>query len=271
MADLDLLIKPVDQDNAEMLLGSLHYERTLTHWKHIEFCRADNRHVVSTVCEHPDNPRKVELHLQCKESFGGPEVDLTETLWANSGRGMLLGQPAILPQPEALWLHLLVHCTYHLWQGRGRLISLVDLAKLSPHIRGKQPLLNSIDGRYTFPSLAMLKKYFPSTVDNSLLAAQRARISPRFRAWTVSLDLINTSYLDSRPPQPYFRKALRFAEGRPREVLQAIRFSFLPKPAEIVLDHPKLASSRMPWLAYFLLPLDWIRRILAPHSSKVEP
>ena len=270
MADLDLLIKPADQDNAEMLLDSLNYERTLVHWKHIELCKADNHQVVSKLCEHPDNPRKVELHLYCRESFGGPEVDLTETMWANSAKGILLGRPAILPRPEALWLHSLVHCTYHLWQGRGRLISLVDLAKLSPHVRGEHPLLTTIDARYTYPGLAMLKKYFPPAVDDSLLAAQWERVSPGFRAWTASLDLLNTSYLDARPSQPYFLKALKFAEGRPQEVRQAIRFSFLPKPDEIALDHPKLARSRVPWIAYLLLPLDWARRILAPHVSKVK-
>jgi hypothetical protein len=56
-------------------------------------------------------------------------------------------------------------------------------------------------------------------------------------------------------------KALRFSKGRPREVGQALRFALLPRLEEILLDHPKLAQSRWPYLAYGLLPLDWLKRL----------
>jgi hypothetical protein len=47
----------------------------------------------------------------------------------------------------------------------------------------------------------------------------------------------------------YLPKALKFTEGRPREVVQALRFAFLPGLDEVALDHPQLANSKMPWLA----------------------
>jgi hypothetical protein len=61
----------------------------------------------------------------------------------------------------------------------------------------------------------------------------------------------------------YLFKALKFSEGRPAEVAQALRFAMLPSLEEIALDHPQLAQSKAPWLAYFLLPLDWARRIIS--------
>lgn len=261
MADLDLLIRPGDFSPAAQLLGQLGYEQEVVHWKHTEFCQPDNRQVVSTAGEHPDNPRRLEVHLHCRESFGGPLVELTELMWHSAMPGSLLGEPALLPQPDSLWLHLLVHATYHLWQGKGRLLHLVDLTLLLPHLRDPLPLLNSVEARFTYPGLVLLKKYFPTTLDNSLLASQHKRVSPSFRRWAESRDLVNTSHLNPKPAGLYLLKALQFTEGRPREVVQALRFALLPSLEEIALDHPGLARSKVPWLAYFLLPLDWAKRV----------
>ncbi len=261
MADLDLLIRPDDFAASASLLGELGYRQETVHWKHTEFCKPDNRRVVSTSGEHPDNPRKLEVHLHCRETFGGPTVELTELMWANAAPGLLLDQPALLPRPEALWLHLLVHATYHMWQGKGRLIHLYDLALLTSHLNNPQSWLDKVEGRFTYPALILLKKYFPAAVADSLLAAQRTRVSASFRQWADSLDLVNTSHLNPQPPGPYLFKTLKFSEGRPHEIAQALRFTLLPSLDEIALDHPTLTQSKAPWLAYFLLPLDWVKRL----------
>lgn len=261
MADLDLLIRPADFAASVDLLAQLGYRQEVVHWKHTEFSRPDNRRVVSAECEHPDNPRKLEVHRYCRESFGGPSIDLTDTMWRHTTPGTLLGEPAWLVKPDALWLHLLVHATYHMWQGKGRLIHLVDLALLTPQLQDPLPLLNSVEARFTYPSLVMLKKYFSASLDDTLLASQQTRVSASFRQWADSLDLVNTSYLNPKPPGLYLPKALQFSEGRPGEVAQALRFALLPSLEEIALDHPRLAQSKAPWLAYFLLPLDWARRL----------
>ncbi|HXV98493.1 MAG TPA: nucleotidyltransferase family protein [Anaerolineae bacterium] len=262
MADLDLLIRPQDFASSATLLVQLGYRQEVVHWKHTEFSRPDNRRVVSTTCEHPDNPRKLEVHRYCRETFGGPTVELTEIMWRNAVQDELLGEPVLLVKPEALWLHLLVHTTYHMWQGKGRLIHLVDLSLLLPHLDDPLPLLNSVEARFTYPSLILLKKYFPAALDDALLATQHPRVSPSFRQWAASLDLVNTSHLNPKPPGLYLSRAIKFTEGRPREVAQALRFALLPSLEEIALDHPKLAQSRAPWLAYFLLPVDWAKRVI---------
>lgn len=261
MADLDLLIRPEDFAAAIKLLAQLGYQQETVHWKHIEFSQPDNRRVVSTTAEHPDNPRKLELHRHCRETFGGPTVELTDLMWRSARSGHLLGQPALLVKPEVLWLHLLVHATYHAWQGKGRLIHLVDLAQLIPYLDDPLPYLNVVDARFTYPSLTLLQKYFPAVFDDSLLAAQQARVSPTFRQWATALNLVNTSHLNPQPPGLYLFKALKFTEGRLHEVAQALRFAALPSLEEIAMDHPQLAQSRAPWLAYFLLPLDWVKRL----------
>lgn len=270
MADLDLLIRLDDFERSATLLAQLGYEPDVVHWKHTGFIKADNRRVVSTACEHPDNPRGLEIHLYCRETFGGPTVELTSIMWQNAAGGDLLGEPAMIPRPEVLWLHLLVHTTYHMWQGKGRLIHLVDLARLASHLDDPRLWLNSIEARYTYPALAMLKKYFPAAVDDSLLPALQARLSPAFRRWVAGLDLVNTSPLNPKPPGLYLLKALKFSEGRLPEVGQALRFAFWPRLEEIALDHPKLAKSKMPWLAYLLLPWDWVKRVGRPGRRTAE-
>ncbi len=262
MADLDLLIRPEDFERSAVLLAQLGYEQTVVHWKHTEFSRPDDRAVASRTGEHPDNPRGVELHLYCRETFGGPTIDLTDMMWDKARTDTLLDVETVLPSLEALWLHLLVHATYHLWQGKLRLIHLVDLWLLTPHISDPASVLQTVDARYTYPALALSQRYFPLGLDKAILKTQAARLSASFCQWADSRDLVNTSYLNPRPPGLYFVKALRFTEGRPLEVIQTLRFSFLPSPQELALDHPRLANSKMPWLAYFLLPLDWTKRLV---------
>ena len=261
MADLDLLIHPADFAQSVALLNQLGYEQTVTHWKHTEFSRPDNRAVAYTGGEHPDNPRGIELHLQCRETFGGPTIDLTGRMWQGATLTNLLGESTYLPSPEALWLHLVIHACYHIWQGRGRLIHLHDLRLLTPRIDAPGELLQTLDARYTFPALALTQHYFPGVVETELTDALARQVSARFGGWVDRLDLVNTSYLNPKPEGAYFLKALRFSEGRPREMLQAARFAFLPSLTEIALDHPRLAQSRLPWLAYLLLPLDWSKRV----------
>lgn len=261
MADLDLLIRPEDVEAAKLLLTQLGYEQQVVYWKHIEFVKPANRQVVSLEYEHPDNPRGLELHLYCRETFGGPTIDLTDLMWQYSTQTSLFGQPTRLPEPDVLWLHLLVHATYHIWQGRGRLIHLMDLVLLRPHLQNPTRLLETIDPRYIYPALCLLQKYFPNPLYETIKATQEAQISGTFRRWSESLNVVNTSYLNPKPPGLYLLKALKFAQGHPAEMIQALRFSLWPSLDEIALDHPTLAASKAAWLSYFLLPLDWLKRL----------
>ena len=172
----------------------------------------------------------------------------------------------MLPNSGALWLHLLVHATYHIWQGRGRLIHLVDLARVSPHLANPQCWLEKVDARFTYPALALQQRYLPGALDKALLPNQQQRVSSGFRQWVDTLDFVNTSYLNSKPAGLYIAKAIKFSEGRPGEMLQALRFALLPNLEEIALDHPRLAQSKAPWLGYFLLPFDWARRVTSRRS-----
>lgn len=261
MADLDLLVSATDFAAMRVCLCELGYVPAVKHWKHLAFHRSGNDWVVDSRVEHVDNPRPVELHAHCRESFGGPGPDLTAAMWQSAQQATLLGQPAWLPDRDWLAVHLLVHASYHFWQGRGRLIQLLDLLRIWPTLTNPVAALAGVDAHYTLPALQLLRCYFPHLISATFVDPFRQQTSAAFNRWAMTLSLSRNSYLSAKPPGLYFGKAWRIADGRPDAIWQVLRFSFLPHPDELMLDHPQLAQSRWPWLAYALLPLDWVKRL----------
>jgi hypothetical protein len=270
MADIDLLLPPEKLAPATEIMARLGYEPEVKHWKHTVFIRPENMRVVSTAGEHPDNPRRVELHPACTENFNGPAVDITALLWRDAMPSSVAGQPVFLPRPDIFWLHLLVHTTYHLWQGRSRLLHLLDLWQAArQHAPATRAMLaetlSNVDARFTYPAVAMLRQIIPQALlpieENDFYLIQQKRVSPRFQAWVDTLNPVTSSYLNPDPPGTYLGRAIQFSDGRPAEIARALRWALLPALDELAMDHPRLARSRLPWLAYLLLPLDWGKRL----------
>ncbi|HVT59854.1 MAG TPA: nucleotidyltransferase family protein [Thermoanaerobaculia bacterium] len=239
MADLDFLLRPDDLERAAPLLAGLGYEKIWTGWKHLRFARPENRQVVDPSCEHPDNPRVLELHPRCRERLRDQMIDLTDSIWEAVRPGELLGQRSWLLEPAACWLQLAVHATHHIMMNRFRLIQLLDLALLaggwagwagasvgvgaaasvgtdSPagaagaagaagDYRGGRcverlpDLLSGVDPRAIYAPLALLERYCPGGATAALAAAARVRVAPSFAAWAEALDLYHASYLDPAP------------------------------------------------------------------------
>ena len=196
MADLDFLLRPADFEAGEALLHRLGYEETFRNQRHLRLIKPDNRDVVQTGCEHPDNPRTLEIHPWCGEDIEGTRIDLTDLMWVNATWKELLGEKTWIVNTETLWLHLFVHIAHHILDQhvRARLIQLVDLTILTPHVHHPHEVLASIDGCGTYPGLALLQRYFPDPQVEALLASQRQRVTPAFADWAHSLNLINTSH-----------------------------------------------------------------------------
>ena len=234
MSDLDFLISPPHYTAGLGLLTQLGYQVQRSHWKNIELIKPDNVQVIDPFCEHPDNPRWVELHLACKEMFGGPNLDLTECVWAQGREAQLLGETAVLMSPETLWLHLAAHTSADLWRGKARLIQLIDLWTLQPHVPNLSAALESVEARFVGLGLSLLQRTFPRTLSESQETSLRRRVSGPFWRWAKSFDLVNSSRLNPDPKLPYLLKVLRFNEGRPREILQALRYIFWPDRAALM-------------------------------------
>jgi hypothetical protein len=199
MNDLDLLLPAEHAEAADELLGRLGYRRTFEGWKHSRYARPGEDVVVDETSEHPDNPRRIELHPRCRERVRDQVIDLTDRMWASAERRPFLGTTAWLPSAEALWLHLVIHATHHVLLNTFRLMQLVDLHRLTPSVGDPAALLDGIDPRAAYPSLRLLQRYFPDERVAGLLAGLAERLPPAYVAWADGLDLVNASYLEPAP------------------------------------------------------------------------
>lgn len=280
MSDLDLLLPPSQLEKATYLLTQLGYEQESRNWKHISLVKPSNRQVVSYDSEHPDNPRQVELHGYCQEMFAGPKVDLTAGMWASSTPGTLLGQPVRLPHPDWLWLHLLLHTSGNIWGNRLRLMNLVDLGQLRPHlsfkdesglvkegrvVQGKNsgefggtqrnsgkslsPIFTGIEARFVYLGAAMANKVFPEAFPAEWLENLAEGTPRRLRQWADNLDLFSASFLGRQTAHPYLWKLTRFYQARPRDMAHIFRFLLTPTDGTPLLQHWR----RSLWLAGRLL------------------
>ncbi len=197
MADLDFLLRPADFEAGEALFHRLGYEESFRDARHLRLIKPDNREVVETGCEHPDNPRLLEVHPWCGEDIEGAHIDLTDLMWANASYRELLGENTWIVNIDILWLHLFVHMAHHILNEhvRTRLIHLLDLEMLTPLVDNPQEVLASIDARGIYPGLALLHRYFPTPRVEALLASQRERVEPAYAGWAHSLNLVNASHL----------------------------------------------------------------------------
>jgi Uncharacterised nucleotidyltransferase len=217
MADLDLLVRREHFEQGVALLGELGYEPVFSGRKHWTLARAGDREIVEPDGEHPDNPRPIELHPACGEWLDDTRIELTDLLWGSARQGLLLGAPAWLPDAAAHWLYLLVHATHHILINRFRLIMLLDLVRLEPHLPPGGatgplaalafPQLPEAAARALYAPLALLERYFPAAppdaADRSRLAATlRERLPDGFTAWADGLDLYHACYLDAAPWRP---------------------------------------------------------------------
>jgi hypothetical protein len=201
MADLDLLVAPEDRAAATAALvrrGYLlrpHPHRRLTH-DVFEQAGAGGT-VRSYDGEHPDNPRRIELHTEVRRHLWTwvDDDDLTAYLWSTARDGEVLGQPAALPSDEALLGHLAIHATCDLLLGRGRLVQWLDLAALAPALPG------GLDGlpnpRLAYPALALSARRLPASMDGVDLGPLRALVPTDLARWAETVTLGRAAGLQS--------------------------------------------------------------------------
>lgn len=175
-ADVDLLAPDGTFEAWRRALSEAGYREAGRTLKHATFVR-DGGRVPDGFGEHPDNPRPVDLHDAIREPMLGRIVDVTEAVTARLTAGTLHGVPALLPDDDALLIHLLLHAGPHAI-GRGvRLVQLADLGLLrtgreSPRAAGgalgeiawgvAQLAARSLPGCLPAPFLEGLSSHAPS-------------------------------------------------------------------------------------------------------------
>jgi len=182
MGDLDLLVAPQDFAAMTTLLQTLGYKPTATHGPTaLLFAHPTADHVVDYTCEHPDNPRKVELFSQIKREvwYGASLNNGTLDLFASATTGQLLGEPVQMPTAAAMLLLLTTHALKHQLVGTARLLQWLDLALVAPPVITFDPVW----ANWLYPPLRFAQRTLLQTFGSLDLAPLAQAAHRGLRRW----------------------------------------------------------------------------------------
>jgi Uncharacterised nucleotidyltransferase len=182
MADIDLLVRPVDAPRMRELLAALGYRAGVACWKEQVFTPMETVTVDelgSRYGEHGDNPIKIELHQRICEKLPLHITDVTDRVFPAAGH---VGLNAYGSR-GTLMLHLLLHAAGATAFQSLRLLHLHDIASLAAQMTGAdwdelvQP--GGVDAQWwRWPPLRLTSLYYPDAFPGDVLAAAR-RDCPR--------------------------------------------------------------------------------------------
>jgi Uncharacterised nucleotidyltransferase len=261
LADIDLMIHSEDLGEAQASLARLGYmlEEDLVK---PNFVRPDNREPICFDSEHPDNPRRVEMHLRLEDEFRGSTIEWTHAAWE-------LSQP--LPNwksarelnLQTIWAHLLSHTSRDIMTCRVRLIQLYDIKLMAQTIDAcgcwSKTYLPQDDraARFMYPALALVNRYFGQAIPDAYVQKVRAQTSARLRAWCERQSLFDVSWLGGKHLGS--AQTLSLWAHSPHEALAMALVMWQRRTLRLHHLYPTLAGSRWFFLAYAGYLLDQLR------------
>jgi hypothetical protein len=261
LADLDILIRPEDLATTRVTLEGLGY------WMEGEsakpnFVRADNRHAVCLDAEHPDNPRRIEVHTRIQDEFRGTTIDWTKCAW-DSNHATMPRSTVREIAVTTLFVHLLSHTSRDVMTCRARLIQLQDIALVARTLTEQHLWLNVSDApdfratRFFYPALALVNRYFPNAVPPSYSQKIQKNTSPRLRAWCERQTLFDVSWLGGN--HVGVLRTLQLWPQSPREALLMSRVMWARRTLRVGHMFPKLRRSRWFFVGYLGYAWDQAR------------
>lgn len=244
MGDLDLLVRPPKRALMRTLLERLGYAyqpEANPRPTHDVYLRPGNTSVVS-VDEHPDNPRRVEVHTEVMRHLWGwvNEDELTAALWAGATSGKVLGQPSQIPRLADLFAHVAIHASCDLLVGRGRLIQWIDLGVLATQV----PSLDiARHERIAYPALRLASRALPRALPIGALTTMEEGMPVALVRWaaTVPLDDRCGLMVDSADERPS-ALAERWRRWGPARWRLAVAYGNAPLPVAMMRHAGMLAG-----------------------------
>lgn len=242
MADLDLLVRPADTARLEELLHSLGYERRAEpspRPTHDVYARPGGDEVVS-IDEHPDNPRRVEVHTEVVRHLWGwiDQDELTALLWARARLGEVLGERAWIPQPDDLLAHVAIHASSDLLVGRGRLVQWIDLAIVGRRIFDYASLPHP---SLVYPAVRLAARVMPGTFAEPALAGLEAVVPRSLARWAAAVPLDDRCGLMAVAPGEPSSPRERWRRWSPARWRLAVAYGEAPLPVALVRHARMLA------------------------------
>jgi len=195
MADIDLLVRPVDVQRMSALLVSSGFRQSGETWKERVFTVIEEL-TPAEFGEHANNSVKIELHERICEKLPWRMTDVSEFIYPLQPRPGLNAYPS----NGALMRHLLLHAAGSMaFQGL-RILQLHDIALLAARMSESDwNEIVTVSSRgvrlwWAFPPLQLMSRYYESRVPARVLAALRDDCSYFLRALTTRKSLIEVSY-----------------------------------------------------------------------------
>jgi Uncharacterised nucleotidyltransferase len=170
MADIDLLVRPVDAERTARLLESMGFYQASSSWKERGFTPVVGC-AVGGLGEHSNNNVKIELHERICERLPWRITDVTDCVFPAQAH------PGVnaYPSTASLMIHLLLHAAGAMAYQALRLLHLHDLAQLSSRMTEAdwdQVLAQRRRGGlwWAFPPLHLASRYFSSRIPNRVLS-----------------------------------------------------------------------------------------------------
>jgi len=247
MSDLDLLVRPVDRERLGTLLERLNYRRAReanprdTHDVYVD---PGGGRVVS-LDEHPNNPRRVEVHVELVRHLWSwlDEDQLTEAMWSDATPGEICGFPAMLPARHHVLAHVAIHATADLLGGRGRLLQWLDFADLAGD--GAAVSLAALPHpRVAYPALRLAQRALPNRLAALDVEGLETKMPRQLVRWARSVPLDHRSGLMIGPqrttPHSLAARAKRWA---PVPWRLSVAYGDRPPPIAMAL-HARLVAGR---------------------------
>jgi hypothetical protein len=246
MADLDLLVRPGDRVAMGGVLERLGYrhapERNPRPTHEVFLDPAGSRRI-SADGEHPDNPRRVELHVEVRPHLWAwvdrERDDLTPMLWAGATSMSILGLPAMVPDAGSRTAHLAIHASSDLLVGRGRLVQWLDLASAAPDL----DLARLPHARHAYPALALAARAVPEAFGGVDLGRLEASMPPALVRWAATVPFDHRAGLTAgrSPDQPSSWSA-RWERWRPDPWRLAVAYGRRSRPSALVHHAPTIGE-----------------------------
>lgn len=260
--DLDILVPAGELDRARDALLNLGYTVENVTWRHIVLRPPGEQGIVSWTYDHPDNPRRIDLHGHIREDFRGITLDLTNFLWQSAAATSWSGTSAWLPRPATLLHHLTCHTSVSVLERQVRLGQLVDLAHASLRLSADQaeagltPLARR-EARFLYPAVQLTATYCQTPLLAEAAHRLANEVSGQLQTWARAGRVSNRTFL-ARPPRP--GETLRFWPQTPHETSTVLRHTLFHTRGELATLYPGLAASRWFWLSY---PRFWAALLLS--------
>jgi len=195
MADVDLLVRPVDVERSAALLMCLGFRQSEQSWKERVFTPVDDS-AAADLGEHTANSLKIELHHRICEKLPLHLTDVSESIFPARPTAGLNRYPS----NASLMRHLLLHAAGSMAFQSLRILQLHDIALLAGRMNDADWKEVMEPGRaraqpwWAYPPLELTSRYYEAGIPASVLAASKDECRFVLRASAANKSLVEVSY-----------------------------------------------------------------------------